>query len=72
MSNRSDWISAMMKQHFGNEKIYERTSKEQAQQLMEEAIKTYFKSIAKISKDKNKTRISYSMPKLEVGCMREA
>ena len=36
---------------------------------MEEAIKTFFKSINKMSKYKNKTRISYSTPKLEVDCM---
>ena len=62
----------MTKQHFGNETVYERISKEQARQFMEESIKIFFRLITKISKDKNKKRISYSNPKLEVHCMRRS
>ena len=56
------------KQHFGNN-IYGITSEDQAQTFMEEAIKIFFRTIIKISKDKHKKRISYAMPKLEVDCI---
>ena len=38
-ANRSECISKMIKQRFGNENVCERISKGQAQQFMEEAIK---------------------------------
>ena len=39
--NRNDYISAMVKKHFGNKNIYERISEEQAKKFMDEAIKKY-------------------------------
>ena len=56
----------MINQHFGNTNFYERTSKEQAQEFIDEVIIIFFKSITSISKNKKKEEKTHAMPKLEV------
>ena len=54
IANRDDCIASMIKQHFGNNNVYERKSKEQVQEFIDEAIRIFFRSMTKNSKDKKK------------------
>ena len=44
-------------------------SKEQAQEFMDEAIRIFFKTITRISKNKKREEKRHAMPKSEVECI---
>ena len=72
MSNRSDCISVMTKQYFGNKNVYKINLQRTSTIVHEISHQTLFRSITKISEDKNKKRISYSTPILDVDHMRRS
>ena len=55
VANRKECKAEMINQHFENVNVHDRISKEQAQELMNEAIIIFFKTIICTSK-KNKSK----------------
>ena len=41
MHNRDDCIAVMINQHFGNANVYEKTSKEESQEFIDEVVRIF-------------------------------